>query len=325
MFLPLLLLEIFVMDDMTSIFPRFNHEDWKKGFSREVGEDHLDDMNFTIDGLAFEPMADDENDGRFVGKLPKKEEKTAFGEIFDFTGGKSPIRELMDSLQHDFTAPMLLVDMKTNASVFDKVLFDILNASIHVMDGWMDAWKVYFMILHGGYPKGLRIINQKDNTGKGAISHFHFEAENEVVPFIREISGKIDEINPQNVQISMKFTGRTLHDIIKARAIKTAWLNLLHNAGLPTTPYHFEVILPVEGAYPDIVIGHTDNLIAATMAQADTIVFACRQEDNERRILRNAAHISIIEAGLNRETDPIAGSYFVEKVAAVLAEKALAG
>ena len=48
-------------------------------------------------------------------------------------------------------------------------------------------------------------------------------------------------------------------------------------------------------------------------------------DDNERRILRNSAHISVIEAGLDKETDPVAGSYFVEKVAAQLAEKALAG
>ncbi len=325
MFLPLLLLEIFVMEDRTSIFPQFKHADWRKGFSREVGEAHLNEMNFTIDGLSFEPMGDDEDAESFAGKLPKKEENIAFGEIFDFTGGNQPIRQLMESLQHDYTAPLLLVDKKTNAGIFDDVRFDILNASIHVTDGWMDPWKVYFMILHGGYPKGLRIINRKDDSGKDALKHFHFDAKNEVIPFIRQISREIEMTNHQNIQISMTFTGRTLHDIIKARAVKTSWFNILYHAGLPLTPFHFEVILPVEGQYPDIVIGHTNNLIASTMAQADTVVFACRQDDNERRILRNSAHISAIEAGLDKETDPVAGSYFVEKVAAQLAEKALAG
>ena len=121
-------------------------------------------------------------------------------------------------------------------------------------------------------------------------------------------------------------SGQFVEDLVKSRAIKIFWLNYLSARSLEIRSFLCEITWDLTGDYPNETLFHTNNVIVATMAQADHIVLDLKKEsENSARILRNSVHIALIESNLGKEQDPVAGSYFIEYVASALAEKAWQG
>lgn len=315
-----------MMTTLASVFDPYIRSDWKAAFTKEVGEEHLDRMLFVIDGFSYEPYASSDEEALSVGILPKKSDKILFGEVFDLREGLSPAKELLESLQHGFDAPLLIVDASTDLTFFEGIHLDILNASVHIYDKDPGRWLDKLKSRYADKELNIRAVDMSGaGSGNGFILNFDYDPEDEVIPFIRRLFSKLDHVPDEDVcdiQVSVKMSGQFVHDVIKIRAVKIAWFNYLQLRNIGSEPFHLEIYLPVRGAYPDNVLAHTNQLVAATMAQGDTIVFDSRAEATQRRVLRNAAHIAIIEAGLERHPDPVAGSYFIEKVAADLARRA---
>lgn len=310
----------------SSIFDPYTRSDWKAVFIKEVGEEHTDRMLFVIDGFSYEPYGSSDEETPSGGILPKKSSEILFGEVFDLRGGLCPRKELLESLQHGFDAPLLMVDASTDLTFFEGIHLDILNASVHIHDNDPGHWLDKLKNLYPDKELNIRAVDMNDaGSGHGSLLNFDYDVKEEVIPFIRSLFSKLDHIPDEEVcdiQVSVKFSGQFVHDVIKVRAIKIAWFNYLQLRNIDSKPFHLEIYLPVHGVYPENVLAHSNQLVAATMAQGDTIIFDSRAEATERRILRNAAHIAVIEAGLDRHPDPVAGSYFIEKVAADLARRA---
>ncbi|MEQ1745143.1 MAG: methylmalonyl-CoA mutase family protein [Saprospiraceae bacterium] len=124
-------------------------------------------------------------------------------------------------------------------------------------------------------------------------------------------------------------------EIAKLRAFKLLWLNVLKAWGLePSYPVVDVRFAP--GAYTDDL--YTNMIRATTMAMsavlggADRLTAlpydAGREELAQypqafgRRIARNVQHLLKMESGFEQIADPAAGSFYIEKLTAQLAERA---
>lgn len=309
------------MSDIIKLFQDYNYADWQASFLQEVGNEHVDKMLFVIDGIKFQPLMSDEM-AIPRGYLPKKNSKILFGEIFDLTYEDVKTIDIIESLNNDFSAPVFKVDDKTEFKLFDGIQLNAINASFYADNISFSKWLEFLSTHQDIESSQLRLYNAELPDNSPARHYLEYYTNEAVIPFIRKLQLLANEIDVYDFQININFSGQFVHDVIKARAIKIAWFNILSSLGKPVKPYHLEVYLPCISSYPDSVISHTLQIVAATMAQADFIVFEHNVESNERRIYRNAGHIAMIESQFGKEVDPVAGSYFIEYVASEIAKKA---
>lgn len=116
--------------------------------------------------------------------------------------------------------------------------------------------------------------------------------------------------------------------IARIRALQILLLNLWHTCQLPpeTCPEIYARI-PVS-EQPDIwsnLIACTCTAMAAAIAGVDAICFDhSLQSENQpesRRLTRNIHYILKYESQLTQQMDPLAGSFFIEKLTRLIAEK----
>lgn len=312
-----------------SSFPTYSFSDWKQAFSKEVGEESIESFNFTIDGNSYIPYATAEKEHVINGCLPKKYEKIRLGEFIDFRNNNKPVAKLLSSLSHGFDSPVILIDEKVNLNDFDGIHMDFITPTFQFLEGEYGEQMNFIRDLNSkykekGWTANYILPSQIESSGNQNFL-FQFDTQDSVKSIVGELFSKINDYSsPELLTLRFKLTGQLIKDVIKTRAVKIAYLNYLHQHDLPIIPYSCQIIWDLNGNYPDEVLFHTNNIVAATMSQADEIIMNLGDTEGDRsRILRNSAHIALIESVLGNDSDPVAGSYFIEKVAADLAEKAL--
>ncbi len=155
---------------------------------------------------------------------------------------------------------------------------------------------------------------------------------NEYLAGLRDAGISPEQAN-QALQFSMAVSTSYFVEIAKLRALYILWLNVLRAYGVerPVMPERV-VHLSKESQTEDI---HTNMIRAGTQALSAVIGGADRlyvlpannlldepSTPFTRRIARNVQHLLKMESFLDRVVDPAAGSYYLEKVTALLAEKA---
>jgi methylmalonyl-CoA mutase len=119
-------------------------------------------------------------------------------------------------------------------------------------------------------------------------------------------------------------------EIASIRAFKKLWLGLLEAYGVQKACYPYIHAITQsnqdENQYMNMVAATTQTMSAA-IAGVNSIYILPSDSKNiadefSRRIARNVQHILQSETYLNRVIDPAAGSYYLEKLTIVLAEKA---
>ncbi|MBL7798641.1 MAG: hypothetical protein JNJ90_19245 [Saprospiraceae bacterium] len=151
--------------------------------------------------------------------------------------------------------------------------------------------------------------------------------------------GAAHGLDPDDLAVRMQFN---LHigtsyfvEIAKLRAFKLLWLNVL-NAWKVEPAYPALDVRFAPGVYTDDL--YTNMIRATTMAMsaalggADRITVLPYDAGREaqaqyprafgRRIARNVQHLLKLESGFEQMSDPAAGSFYIEKLTAQLAEKA---
>ena len=311
------------MSEIIKGFPEYKYADWQASFLQEVGNESVNKMVYEIDGIEFQPLVSDDMPIP-KGYLPKKNSKILFGEFFDLTSGNVKTIDIIESLNNDYASPVFKVDEKTEFKLFDGIQLSAINASFYAHNNSFSKWLEFLTTYYGQEREHIRLFNADISDGLPGRHCLNYDASEAVIPFIRKLNIVAQEIDIQDLQINFAFSGQFVQDVIKARAIKIAWFNMLASLNMVLVPFHLEVYLASISTYPDSVISHTMQIVSATMAQADSIIFDHHVESNERRILRNAGHIALIESQLGKEIDPIAGSYFIEFIASEIAKKAIA-
>lgn len=146
-------------------------------------------------------------------------------------------------------------------------------------------------------------------------------------------------IEPADLAAQLQFSiavGKSYYvEIARLRAFRLLWLNVLKAWNLPLAYPVLDVRFAPE-AYTDEL--YTNMIRATTMAMSGVLGGANRltvlpydagrerlaqyPQSFSRRIARNVQHLLKLESGFAELTDPVAGSYFLEKLTAQLAEHA---
>jgi len=145
-------------------------------------------------------------------------------------------------------------------------------------------------------------------------------------------------LNPADVlarmHLSMAVGTSYFVEIAKLRALRLLWPNLLQGYGaaelpMPSMAVHLAMESQSEtDSYANMIQAST-QVMSAVLGGAD-LIFVLPANANlkepstsfTRRIARNVQHILKLEAHLDKVADPLAGSYFVEELTDVLAQKA---
>ncbi len=155
----------------------------------------------------------------------------------------------------------------------------------------------------------------------------------------REYLVQLDKrgVSPKDAAAQLQFTvaigSNYFVEMAKLRAFRILWLNMLRDAGVaPEWPVIDAVFHP--SAYNDTLF--TNQVRATTMAMSAVLGGAQRltvlpydagREAQAQyppalgqRIARNVQHLLKMESALDQTADPAAGSYFIEKLTAQIAE-----
>ncbi|MFN0015571.1 MAG: methylmalonyl-CoA mutase family protein [Saprospiraceae bacterium] len=124
-------------------------------------------------------------------------------------------------------------------------------------------------------------------------------------------------------------------EIARLRAFKLLWLNVLKAWGLEPSYPIVEVRFAPEAYSDDLytnMIRATTMAMSAVLGGADRLTVLPYETGREvlaqyprafgRRIARNVQHLLKMESGFEQIADPAAGSFYIEKLTAQLAEKA---
>ena len=314
-----------------SSFSTYSRSDWQRAFAKEVGDESVSSFNFVIDGLEFKPYGSFVEENKVTGRLPKVNDKISLGEIFDFTNDQKPVDQLLNSLAHGFDHPFLMIDKTTSIEDFANVHMDFIVPMFVFKDSDIEVAGSFIKLLDRQYHEKNWTANYISPHVEGNTIGQHvmvtLKTENSVTEMFKQLTDGIDKLNlndPGKLIVSFTISGQLIKDVIKTRAVKIAFLNWLEQNEHPVKSYTTHITWDLTADYPNEMLLHTNNIIAASMSQADVILMNIGENQNDRgRILRNAAHIAMIESGLGDDPDPVAGSYFIEMVATDLAEKAL--
>ncbi len=309
-------------------FPLFKKAEWRGVFLKEVGSEVNETMRFMIDGLSYDPYYTADEIKRDLGILPKASEIIHLGQVFDFRNGKNPISELKRSLSHDYDAPVLLLDGTTRIEFFEDIQMAYISPRFHLFD--VNALEMIKQLEKSYEAKNWHppIVcmyeSHSANIHSAEKIYFEYETTDNVADFIKYLFEQLDKLptfDPEKLIIRFQFSGQFINDIVKVRAVKIAYFNYLECRDIGIFPFWTEITWDLRKEYPEVLLAHTNNVVAATIAQVDSIVLDLDDDIYVNRILRNSCHIALIESHLSDNADPGAGSYFLEYVALDLAKK----
>lgn len=307
-------------------FPLFKKSDWLEAFIREAGNEATN--SFVIDGISYGPYYTAE-DVEGSGYLPKATEHISLGQVFDFRNGQKPVDELKRSLSHDFGAPVFLIDKTTDIDSFTDIQMEYIFQRFHLYDEVAIEFITKLTENYKSKNWQPSFVCEYEQTQKsipeGQMHYFKYETNDNLAGFINSFCDKLDKLetfDPGQVIFNTRLSGQFIHDIVKVRAIKIAWFNYLESRGLPLEPFINEITWDTDKPYPEVLLEHSNNVVAAILAQADHISLDLTGTADANRIMRNSCHIALIESHLGDEPDPCAGSYFLEFVSADLAKRA---
>ncbi len=135
------------------------------------------------------------------------------------------------------------------------------------------------------------------------------------------------------LQLSLSVGTSYFLEMAKLRALRILWSNLAEAYGIEGAPFprlmaHLAYESQTDDIYQNMVRASTQAM-SAVLGGADQLYVApanasLKEQSTPftRRIARNVQHILQLEAHIGQVADPAAGSYYIEKLTQVLAEKA---
>ncbi|HHM20444.1 MAG TPA: hypothetical protein ENJ20_00345 [Bacteroidetes bacterium] len=137
----------------------------------------------------------------------------------------------------------------------------------------------------------------------------------------------------KHLQFSVAVGKNYFLNIAKLRALRLLWANVMKAYGMggpmPPVAVHFAEGEQTDDPHTNMIAATTQAMSAVTGGADRLTVLPADAYSGEvsgfsRRIARNVQHILQLESHFDQVADPVAGSYFVEKLTRVLCEKAWA-
>ena len=284
-------------------FPKTDISDWVKVAEKELNGKPLENLNFHYNNEIIMPpvVFSDEKDKKMKPIVWRKNNLCQWGISFRHT-------ETLKEENIEFFISTGINNFKINVTEENKINSDELKKlfpSCH----WLD-------------------VSQKERGTSDFIIQQIIENFQQAISLIQGLEINDVQVNEflGNIHFSREIQGNYLYEIALGRAQRIVWRNVLQAFEIDNpAPPLFISTLPVikNGLHDHFLIEATAKTLSAVLGGAD-IIYLEFDEIAEAMRAENLSHIYNIftlESGIGEIIDPVAGSFYVDKLTTKLAQQ----
>lgn len=284
-------------------FPKTDISDWVKVAEKELNGKPLESLNFHYNNEIIMPpvVFSDEKDKKMKPIVWRKNNLCQWGISFRHT-------ETLKEENIEFFISTGINNFKINVTEENKIKADELKKlfpSCH----WLD-------------------VSQKERGPSDFFIQQIIENFQQAISLIQGLEINEGQVNEflGNIHFSREIQGNYLYEISLGRAQRIVWRNVLQAFEIDNpAPPLFISTLPVikNGLHDHFLIEATAKTLSAVLGGAD-IIYLEFDEIAEAMRAENLSHIYNIftlESGIGEIIDPVAGSFYVDKLTTKLAQQ----
>lgn len=284
-------------------FPKTDISDWVKVAEKELNGKPLESLNFHYNNEIIMPpvVFSDEKDKKMKPIVWRKNNLCQWGISFRHT-------ETLKEENIEFFISTGINNFKINVTEENKIKADELKKlfpSCH----WLD-------------------VSQKERGPSDFFIQQIIENFQQAISLIQGLEINDGQVNEflGNIHFSREIQGNYLYEISLGRAQRIVWRNVLQAFEIDNpAPPLFISTLPVikNGLHDHFLIEATAKTLSAVLGGAD-IIYLEFDEIAEAMRAENLSHIYNIftlESGIGEIIDPVAGSFYVDKLTTKLAQQ----
>lgn len=284
-------------------FPKTDISDWVKVAEKELNGKPLESLNFHYNNEIIMPpvVFSDEKDKKMKPIVWRKNNLCQWGISFRHT-------ETLKEENIEFFISTGINNFKINVTEENKIKADELKKlfpSCH----WLD-------------------VSQKERGPSDFFIQQIIENFQQAISLIQGLEINDVQVNEflGNIHFSREIQGNYLYEISLGRAQRIVWRNVLQAFEIDNpAPPLFISTLPVikNGLHDHFLIEATAKTLSAVLGGAD-IIYLEFDEIAEAMRAENLSHIYNIftlESGIGEIIDPVAGSFYVDKLTTKLAQQ----
>lgn len=284
-------------------FPKTDISDWVKVAEKELNGKPLENLNFHYNNEIIMPpvVFSDEKDKKMKPIVWRKNNLCQWGISFRHT-------ETLKEENIEFFISTGINNFKINVTEENKIKADELKKlfpSCH----WLD-------------------VSQKERGPSDFFIQQIIENFQQAISLIQGLEINDVQVNEflGNIHFSREIQGNYLYEISLGRAQRIVWRNVLQAFEIDNpAPPLFISTLPVikNGLHDHFLIEATAKTLSAVLGGAD-IIYLEFDEIAEAMRAENLSHIYNIftlESGIGEIIDPVAGSFYVDKLTTKLAQQ----
>lgn len=284
-------------------FPKTDISDWVKVAEKELNGKPLESLNFHYNNETIMPpvVFSDEKDKKMKPIVWRKNNLCQWGISFRHT-------ETLKEENIEFFISTGINNFKINVTEENKIKADELK-KLFPSCQWLD-------------------VSQKERGTSDFIIQQIIENFQQAISLIQGLEINDGQVNEflGNIHFSREIQGNYLYEIALGRAQRIVWRNVLQAFEIDNpAPPLFISTLPVikNGLNDHFLIEATSKTLSAVLGGAD-IIYLEFDEIAEAMRAENLSHIYNIftlESGIGEIIDPVAGSFYVDKLTTKLAQQ----
>lgn len=284
-------------------FPKTDISDWVKVAEKELNGKPLESLNFHYNNETIMPpvVFSDEKDKKMKPIVWRKNNLCQWGISFRHT-------ETLKEENIEFFISTGINNFKINVTEENKIKADELK-KLFPSCQWLD-------------------VSQKERGTSDFIIQQIIENFQQAISLIQGLEINDGQVNEflGNIHFSREIQGNYLYEISLGRAQRIVWRNVLQAFEIDNpAPPLFISTLPVikNGLNDHFLIEATSKTLSAVLGGAD-IIYLEFDEIAEAMRAENLSHIYNIftlESGIGEIIDPVAGSFYVDKLTTKLAQQ----
>ena len=339
-----------------SEFQKQSYADWTISAEKALKGKPLNSLNWKVDDIInIQPIyTADQTPPSNVNSADKKDNRWLIGESFDGSDPTHANDLLLQALQGGLDSP-LLFDVTDYKRILDQVRLDFLFPIFRDSDlgDFLSFVKEAYpdlSALKGGFITYEAGFGQIDISSSAiaissiaqSLPHYYHSMVNISIDAsdigksmgkgIYQLSEMIFQMMnrdiPPRIICEVECDGDFLKNVATLRALKQQILQLcdsyqIANDSILIDAYAYESAPDMQLA----MIGASAKAVSAVSAGVDRLTIAGEtmdvqlDESTNRRMARNIHHLMMMESGLDKTTDPIAGSYSIETLTNKIAER----
>lgn len=324
-------------------FPELDRKKWDELIAKALKINSLDDFKPNeVAGISIPAFNHPEDKIEVNNPLINHNSDWKIALSID-TGSQNAHSAIMNALQNGAEAIVLQGPNPDWNNLYDEVFHEMIYTDIHSESDlttlskfieFSETNKRNLDKLTGSFLFSEETLKANMDTAK-KLPSFHFftgDSSSENIPdALFEISSKLKKaielctetgLAVSSIRASVSVDAHLPVNVSKLRALRIIWANLLKAHKIEFQALFIKAITKVnpEANNETALIENTSACINAALGTADMICAFHSDDMNQARLHQNIQHIMKMESNMQYVSDPLAGSYAIEKMTNHLAK-----